>query len=126
MHSDAGDVGSAQGGTGDHDVGDRDAGDHDAGNHDAGDQHASDAGITTGDSGSYPDAGFSNPCGGCQSLEICIYQIGGPGPSHYACAVQNPCGAAGLCACIVNQGTCQPGSDPQTGFYGCLCDNGLK
>jgi hypothetical protein len=90
-----------------------------------------DAGSTGGSAGSPnnsdADGGMSSdPCGGCSGLtEICIYQVGGPGPSHYACAVQNPCGAAGACACIVNQGPCQPGTDPETGFNGCFCDNGL-
>jgi hypothetical protein len=64
----------------------------------------------------------SDACGGCANGEICIYQVGGPGPSHFACAVQNPCGALGACACIVNQGTCEP-TLAEDGY--CHCDNGL-
>jgi hypothetical protein len=64
----------------------------------------------------------TSPCGGCTSGEICIWQVGGPGPSHYACATQLPCGAAGACACIVDQGTC----DPMYSDAGiCNCDNGM-
>ena len=67
----------------------------------------------------------SNACGGCAMGEICIFQNGGPGPSHYTCATQLPCGSAGACSCIVNQGTCSyvPGD---AGVFGiCSCDNGL-
>jgi len=67
----------------------------------------------------------SNACGGCAMGEICIFQNGGPGPSHYTCATQLPCGSAGACTCIVNQGTCSyvPGD---AGVFGiCSCDNGL-
>lgn len=67
----------------------------------------------------------TDACGGCDqsNLEICVYQLGGPGVSHYACAKQNPCGAAGACACIVAQGTCtyQASGTPAS----CICDNGL-
>lgn len=67
----------------------------------------------------------TDACGGCDqsNLEICVYQLGGPGVSHYACAKQNPCGAAGACACIVAQGTCtyQASGTPAS----CVCDNGL-
>ena len=67
----------------------------------------------------------SNACGGCAMGEICILQNGGPGSSHYTCATQLPCGAAGACACIVNQGTCSYVSG-DTGVFGiCSCDNGL-
>lgn len=67
----------------------------------------------------------SNPCGGCAATEICVFQSGGPGPAHYTCATQLPCGAAGICACIVNQGTCTFVPN-DTGTIGtCLCDNGL-
>ncbi len=74
-----------------------------------------------------PGAGGAgaDPCGGCNApLEICVYQVGGPGPSHYTCATQNPCGAAGACACIVDQGPCENmlmGDPPNY----CVCDNGL-
>lgn len=67
----------------------------------------------------------SDPCGGCDApQQICVYQLGGPGPSRFTCATQNPCGAAGACACIVEQGTCENmlmGDPPNY----CVCDNGL-
>lgn len=67
----------------------------------------------------------TDACGGCDTskLEICVYQLGGPGVSHYACAKQNPCRAAGVCACIVDQGNCtyQASGTPAA----CVCDNGL-
>ena len=70
-------------------------------------------------------AGGARPeaCSGCfDQGQICIYQVGGPGPSHFACATQLPCGAAGACACIQGQGTC----DMNLGADGyCHCDNGL-
>lgn len=67
-------------------------------------------------------------CGGCNyngvAPQICIYQSGGPGGGRFVCATQNPCGAAGACACIVGQGTC--GSMLEGGSPGyCVCDNGL-
>jgi hypothetical protein len=68
---------------------------------------------------------FSCPtdaCGGCEAPQICVYQAGGPGPGHYACAEQLPCGAVGACACIVDQGTCE--SEKVDGY--CTCDNGLE
>ena len=72
-----------------------------------------------------PGAGGANsdPCGGCDlPQQICIYQVGGPGPSHFACATQLPCGAPGACACIQGQGTC----DMNLAADGyCHCDNGL-
>jgi hypothetical protein len=77
---------------------------------------------STGGSTSNGGAG-SDECGGCVGDEICIYQVGGPGPSHFACAVQNPCGAQATCACIVNQGTCEP--ELAADGY-CHCDNGLE
>jgi hypothetical protein len=64
----------------------------------------------------------TDACGGCGAEERCIYQLGGPGPSHYVCAKQSPCGAAGTCACIQNQGTC--GQEPVDGY--CQCENGLE
>lgn len=63
-------------------------------------------------------------CGGCDpSSEICVYQLGGPGTSRYTCAQQSPCAAAGVCACIVDQGNCtyQASGTPAA----CVCDNGL-
>lgn len=63
-------------------------------------------------------------CGGCPSGEVCVYQVGGPGPSRFVCATQNPCGAAGACACIVGQGMCQPNLMGDPPRY-CFCDNGL-
>ena len=70
-------------------------------------------------------ASIGNPCGGCAMGETCIFQNGGPGPSHYTCATQLPCGAMGACACIVNQGPCNfvPGDAAVAGI--CNCDNGL-
>lgn len=69
----------------------------------------------------------ADACGGCdaQAREVCIYQVGGPGPGHFRCAVQQPCKAASLCACIVGQGTCQPAAAGDPAGY-CVCDNGLE
>ena len=74
-------------------------------------------------------APLTDQCGGCQpnghSQQICIYQAGGPGPGRFVCATQNPCRAAGACACIVDQGTCN--FMPEGGGPGyCTCDNGLQ
>jgi hypothetical protein len=69
-----------------------------------------------------PVCDAKDPCGGCELPEICIYQVGGPGPSHYTCAEQLPCGAPGACACIVDQGIC--GAEQIEGY--CSCDNGLE
>jgi hypothetical protein len=67
----------------------------------------------------------SDPCGGCDvPRQICVLQAGGPGPSRFTCANQNPCGAPGACACIVEQGPCESmlmGDPPNY----CVCDNGL-
>jgi hypothetical protein len=68
--------------------------------------------------------GAAEDCGGCASGEICVFQLGGPGTSHFVCATQNPCGALGACACIVGQGTCQPNLMGDPPRY-CSCDNGL-
>jgi hypothetical protein len=67
----------------------------------------------------------SEDCGGCSSDEICVFQVGGPGPSHFICAMQNPCGSAAACACIVGQGTCQSNLMGDPPRY-CSCDNGLE
>ncbi len=85
-----------------------------------------------GGSGSGNDGGqggtSGDQCGGCLNAgttEICIYQAGGPGPGRFVCATQNPCGAAGACACIVGQGTCDNTlMGGGTAGY-CVCDNGL-
>jgi hypothetical protein len=71
-----------------------------------------------GAGGTHPDG-----CSSCGAQgQICIYQVGGPGPSHFACATQLPCGAAGACACIQGQGTC----DMNLAADGyCHCENGL-
>jgi hypothetical protein len=61
-------------------------------------------------------------CRDCAAPNVCIYQVGGPGPSHYACAEQLPCGSPLPCACIVNQGECQ--TEMVDGY--CQCDNGLE
>jgi hypothetical protein len=59
----------------------------------------------------------------CGSGQICVDQIGGPGPAQgFECATQNPCGSALRCACIVGQGTCTQVS----GTNQCQCDNGLR
>jgi len=64
----------------------------------------------------------SDPCGGCDSGQTCIYQVGGPGPSQgYLCAEEPPCAAPAACACITGQGTCS--FVPEDGI--CVCDNGL-
>jgi len=67
----------------------------------------------------------SSPCGSCAEGTICVFQNGGPGPSHFVCATQNPCGAAAACACIVGQGTCQPNLMGEPPGY-CACENGLN
>jgi hypothetical protein len=71
-------------------------------------------------------AGGTRPdeCSDCSAQgQICIYQGGGPGPAHFTCATQLPCGAASACACIQGQGTC----DPNLAADGyCHCDNGLE
>jgi hypothetical protein len=68
----------------------------------------------------------SDECGGCDGeSQICIYQVGGPGVGRFTCATQNPCGAAGACACIVGQGTCQSALMGNPPHY-CVCDNGLE
>lgn len=82
----------------------------------------------TPNSGGSPNgggAGGTRPdeCSGCfANDQICIYQVGGPGPSHFTCATQLPCGAAGACACIQGQGTCEMNLAAD-GY--CHCDNGL-
>ncbi len=74
-----------------------------------------------GDGGAAADA-----CGGCDSaMPICVYQVGGPGPSHFTCAARNPCGAAAACSCVVDQGTCEPNLMGDPPGY-CLCYNGLQ
>jgi len=77
---------------------------------------------TAGEAGA--GGGAAEDCGGCSAGKICVYQVGGPGPSHFVCAMQNPCGAAAACACIVGQGTCQPNLMGDPPRY-CSCDNGL-
>jgi hypothetical protein len=88
---------------------------------------ANSAGGSASSGGSPNDGGSggggSEACGGCDDGEICIYQVGGPGPSHFACATQLPCGAPGACACIVGQGTCEMNLSAD-GY--CHCDNGLE
>lgn len=70
----------------------------------------------------------SDRCGGCKydgvTPQICIFQAGGPGAGRFVCATQNPCGAAGACACIVGQGTCNSTLEGGSPGY-CVCDNGL-
>src|SRR6185369_3660840 len=67
----------------------------------------------------------ASKCGNCAEGTICVFQNGGPGPSHFVCATQNPCGAAAIFACIVGQGTCQPNLMGDPPGY-CACDNGLN
>lgn len=74
-----------------------------------------------------PGAGgaVADACGGCDVPdEICVYQVGGPGSVRFTCAAQNPCGAPGACACIVDQGQCQDTLMGDPPSY-CVCDNGL-
>jgi hypothetical protein len=82
-----------------------------------------------GDTAGAPSDGGapSNSCGGCDSsgLQVCVYQVGGPGPSHFTCAMRNPCGAAAACSCIVGQGKCEPNLMGNPPGY-CSCNNGLK
>jgi hypothetical protein len=92
----------------------------------AGDAGAS--GAASGGSAGAAGTPATDRCGGCDyggpAPEICILQVGGPGPGGFECATQNPCGASGACACIVGQGTCD--STLQGGSPGyCVCDNGL-
>ena len=68
----------------------------------------------------------TSPCGVCSSGDICIYQNGGPGPSHYACATRLPCGAMSPCSCIQNQGTCNIAGGTSGLGVQCVCDNGLQ
>jgi hypothetical protein len=86
------------------------------------------AGVDDGGADGAGGAPQTDRCGGCNDAgpapEICIYQVGGPGPGGFACAEQNPCGAAGACACIVDQGPCNFMSEAGGPGY-CLCDNGL-
>jgi hypothetical protein len=65
----------------------------------------------------------TDPCGGCGFEQVCVYQVGGPGPSvGYQCATVSACGAADPCACVEDQGMCgQSSSDSY-----CQCDNGLE
>lgn len=69
----------------------------------------------------------TDACGGCDASaqQICVYQQGGPGPSHFTCATQLPCGNALACACIQGQGQCQPNLMGDAPGY-CVCDNGLE
>jgi len=66
----------------------------------------------------------STDCGGCSSGQICVFQNGGPGPSHFICATQSVCSAPSACACIVGQGLCQPNLMGNPARY-CMCENGL-
>ena len=83
------------------------------------------AGIGGGSSTGGTVATTMDPCGGCASDEICIYQIGGPGSSHYTCATQAPCGSASPCACIQNQGTCDIVASGTDIKVQCECQNNL-
>jgi hypothetical protein len=86
-------------------------------------------GGTSSSAGAAGSGGAVNDeCGGCAPpYQVCIYQIGGPGPSHFACAEQQPCGSALACACILGQGPCTWVADDDAGVTGnCHCDNGLE
>jgi hypothetical protein len=64
-----------------------------------------------------------DPCGGCDASELCIYQVGGPGPSQgYRCAKSPACDAVTECACVQGEGECQ--AQKVDGY--CYCDNGLE
>jgi hypothetical protein len=63
-----------------------------------------------------------NACGGCGMEQVCVNQLGGPGPSHFTCAGVAPCDAADSCQCIEGQGTCR--LDMASGY--CQCENGLE
>ena len=86
------------------------------------------AGGTTASAGD-GGAPATDRCGGCDYTvapqQICAYQVGGPGPGRFVCATTKPCRAAGACACIVDQGTCQFMSASGGPGY-CACDNGLE
>jgi len=99
----------------------------------AGASSAGAAGAASGGAGDGGTAGAGgaalvDQCGGCNysgpAPQICIYQAGGPGAGRFVCATQNPCGAAGACACIVGQGTCNFMLEGGSPGY-CVCDNGL-
>jgi hypothetical protein len=65
-----------------------------------------------------------DPCGGtCGMEQVCVHQLGGPGPAHDTCAgIAPPCDAADICGCIAGQGMCH--TDATTGR--CFCENGLE
>ena len=89
------------------------------------------AAASAGDGGAAGAGGAlpTDRCGGCNdngtAPQICIYQTGGPGAARFVCATQNPCGAAGACACIVGQGECSPAPQDGSSPSYCVCDNGL-
>jgi hypothetical protein len=81
---------------------------------------------TGGTAGTGGSTGTSTDyCGGCAADQICVFQVGGPGPSHYVCATNAACTLSGACACIVGQGTCAPVPTPAGVGLVCQCDNGL-
>lgn len=93
---------------------------------------SSGSGGSSGGSGSAGTGGRADSgidrCGGCSGPnQICIFQVGGPGPSRFLCAENPPCKAAGVCACIINQGPCSYVPDENDAAFGgmCSCDNGL-
>jgi hypothetical protein len=91
---------------------------------------AAGSGVTGGAAGSSTGgaagSGGSDPCGGCGPNQMCIYQVGGPGPGRLLCAEDPICRAAGECDCIQAQGDCMPA--PPGGEFAvmCQCDNGLE
>jgi hypothetical protein len=89
---------------------------------------AASAGAHDGGVAGVGGAPLSDRCGGCDdgapTSKVCIYQAGGPGPGRFVCATQSLCRAAGVCACILGQGTCNSMLEGGSPGY-CVCDNGL-
>jgi hypothetical protein len=65
----------------------------------------------------------TDECGGCGHEEVCVYQVGGPGPSvGYTCATIGTCeDASNYCPCVEGQGMCQQSMSDKY----CQCDNGI-
>jgi hypothetical protein len=83
----------------------------------------------TGSGGAAATGGSSgvagDPCSGCGTGQLCIWQQGGPGPSHYTCATNAACTLSGPCSCILGQGTCTVVPTGSGIGVICQCDNGL-
>jgi hypothetical protein len=80
----------------------------------------------SGSGGAGGSGGGDDPCGGCGAYQMCIYQVGGPGPGRVLCAENPICRAAGECDCIRDQGECVPATPGGEYDVMCQCDNGLE